>query len=95
MYGRIHVLKKLTAAGIVAAAASGALLIASPANAGIDTNGSGGILSGNQVIVPVSIPVNVCGDSIAILGISRAGCRGGASVGAGQHHHGYHHPWDS
>ena len=88
-------LKKLTAAGIVAAAASGALLMASPANAGIDTNGSGGILSGNQVIAPVSIPVNICGDSVAIIGISRAGCRGGASVGAGQHHHGYHHPWDS
>ena len=88
-------LKKLTAAGIVAAAASGALLMASPANAGIDTNGSGGVLSGNQVIVPVSIPVNVCGNSIAVIGISRAGCRGGASVGGGQHHHGYHHPWDS
>jgi hypothetical protein len=95
MYGRIHVLKKLTAAGIVAAAVSGALLMASPANAGIDTNGSGGILSGNQVIAPVSIPVNICGDSIAIIGVSRAGCRGGASVGSGQHHHGYHHPWDS
>jgi hypothetical protein len=95
MYGRIHVLKKLTAAGIVAAAASGALLLASPANAGIDTNGSGGVLSGNQVVVPVSIPVNVCGNSIAVIGISRAGCRGGASVGGGQHHHGYHHPWDS
>jgi hypothetical protein len=97
MYGRIHVLKKLTAAGIVAAAASGALLMASPAGAATDTgtNGNGGVFSGNQVIVPVSIPVDVCGDSIAILGISRAGCRGGASVGAGQHHHGYHHPWDS
>jgi hypothetical protein len=88
------VLKKLTAAGIVAAAVSGALLLATPANAGIG-GGNGGVLSGNQIFVPVSIPVNVCGDSIAIIGISRAGCRGGASVGAGQHHHGYHHPWDS
>lgn len=89
-------LKKLTAAGIVAAAASGALLMASPANAGIDTDGSGGILSGNQVIAPVSIPVNICGNSIAIIGISQAGCRGGATVGAEPHHgYRYHHPWES
>jgi hypothetical protein len=95
MYGRIHVLKKLTAAGLVAVAVSGALVLASPANAGIDTNGDGGILSGNQILVPVSIPVDVCGNAIAIIGRSRAQCRGGASVGSMQPHHGYHHPWDS
>lgn len=78
-------LKKLTAAGIVAAAASGALLLAAPANAGIG-GGNGGIISGNQIIVPVSIPVNICGNSVAVIGISRAGCRGGASIGH------YHHP---
>jgi hypothetical protein len=94
MYGRIHLLKKLTAAGVVAAAASGVMLLGSPANAGVDTSGDGGVLSGNQFIVPISIPVNVCGNSIAIIGISGAGCRGGASVGGG-HHHGYHHPWES
>jgi hypothetical protein len=88
-------LTKLTAAGLVALAASGVLAMASPAGAGIDTNGDGGILSGNQFLVPVSIPVNVCGDAIAIVGRSRAGCRGGASVGYGRHHHGYHHPWDA
>jgi len=88
------VLTKLTAAGLVAAAASGALILASPAHAGIDTSGDGGVLSGNQVLVPVSIPVDVCGDAIAIVGRARAGCRGGASVGY-EHHHGYHHPFDS
>jgi hypothetical protein len=86
------VLKKLTAAGIVAAAASGALLLATPANAGIG-GGNGGVLSGNQVFVPVSIPVNVCGNSVAVLGISRAGCRGGAS--SGMYHHRYHPHWVS
>jgi hypothetical protein len=88
-------LKKLTAAGIVAAAASGALLLGSPANAGVGTSGDGGVLSGNQVIVPVSIPVNVCGNAVAVVGISGAGCKGGATVGGARHHHGYHHPWDS
>jgi hypothetical protein len=87
------VLKKLTAAGIVAAAASGALLLAAPANAGIGGGGNGGVLSGNQVLIPVSIPVNICGNSVAVIGISRAGCRGGAS--SGQYHPGHHHHWVS
>ncbi|WP_285578291.1 chaplin family protein [Actinoallomurus iriomotensis] len=87
-------LKKLTAAGVVAAAVSGALVFAAPANAGINnTSGDGSILGGNQVNVPISIPVNVCGNAIAVIGGARAGCRGGASVGYGAHHHGYH--WDS
>ncbi|MGH3381951.1 MAG: chaplin family protein [Actinoallomurus sp.] len=93
-------LKKLTAAGLVAVAASGAILLASPANAlsvglntntGLNTNGDGGVVSGNTLIIPVSIPVSLCGDSIALIGRGQAGCRGGASVGAGPHHH----PWDS
>lgn len=84
-------LKKLTVAGIVAAAATGAVLMASPANAGIDTDGTGGILSGNQIIVPISIPVDLCGNAIAVVGYSGAACGGGAVVGS--RHHGYH--WES
>jgi small secreted domain DUF320 len=87
MYGRIHVLKKLTAAGVVAAAASGVMLLGTPANADIDTSGDGGVFSGNQVVVPISIPIDVCGNSLAILGVASGGCRGGASVGLGHHHH--------
>lgn len=78
-------LKKLTAAGIVAAAASGAMLLGAPANAG--TRGDGGVISGNQVIIPISIPINVCGNAVAVIGIAGAGCRGGASVGGGHHHY--------
>ncbi len=78
-------LKKLTAAGVLAAAASGVMLLAAPANAG--TNGRGGVLSGNQVVVPISIPVDACGNSVGILGIAGSGCRGGASTGEG--HGGY------
>lgn len=58
--------------------------------------GSGGrhignldLASGNMVTIPVSVPVNVCGNAVAVLGDSTAGCAGGASVGlvasAGQH----------
>ncbi|GAA4620674.1 hypothetical protein GCM10023196_005610 [Actinoallomurus vinaceus] len=83
-------LKKLTAAGVAAAAVTGALLLAAPANAGIiGTSGEGGVLSGNQVIVPITAPINVCGNAVSVIGVAGAGCKGGASVGAPG---GYHRP---
>lgn len=88
-------LKKLTAAGVVAAAVSGALVLASLTNADINTSGDGSILGGNQLVVPISIPVNVCGNAVAVVGGARAGCRGGASAGYGLHHHRRFTPWDS
>ena len=30
--------------------------------------------------IPISIPVDVCGNVLAILGFASAGCRGGAAV---------------
>jgi hypothetical protein len=79
----MQVIKKLAAAGVVAAAASGALLLGSPAYADNDTSGAGGVLSGNQAVIPISIPVDLCGNSVAILGLAGSHCRGGASVGHG------------
>ncbi|WP_061083404.1 chaplin family protein, partial [Nocardiopsis alborubida] len=38
------------------------------------TDGSGGVASGNQIIVPVDTAINVCGNSVAILGGSSAKC---------------------
>ncbi|GAA1447348.1 chaplin family protein [Nocardiopsis tropica] len=38
------------------------------------TDGSGGIGSGNQIVVPVDAAINVCGNSVAILGGSSAKC---------------------
>ncbi|MFD0539624.1 chaplin family protein [Actinomadura luteofluorescens] len=32
------------------------------------------------MFAPISIPVNVCGNAIAVAGLSRAQCKGGASV---------------
>ena len=49
-------------------------------------NGSGGVASvgsGNRVHVPVSAPVDVCGNAVAVLGASAAGCAGGASASDG------------
>jgi len=40
------------------------------------SSGNVGLLNGNQAYFPVHIPVNVCGNSIALLGLanSNAGC---------------------
>ena len=44
-------------------------------------NGNAGVISagsGNTVNAPVSVPVSVCGISVALAGISNAGCQGGS-----------------
>jgi ChpA-C len=44
------------------------------------TSGNGSILGGNQANVPVNVPVDVCGNAVAVLGLADAGCVGGATV---------------
>ncbi|MFC9971407.1 chaplin [Spirillospora sp. NPDC127200] len=83
-------LKKLAATGVLAFAVTGSVLAAAPAGADIVTDGSHGVLSGNQVVAPISIPINVCGNSVAVLGIAGSGCKGGASVGHVPGHHKHH-----
>ncbi|GAA4235169.1 hypothetical protein GCM10022254_41830 [Actinomadura meridiana] len=48
------------------------------------TSGNFSILGGNQVKAPISIPVDVCGNAVAVLGLAQAQCKGGASVGKGE-----------
>lgn len=73
-------LKKLAATGVLTFAAAGMMLAAAPANADIRTDGSGSVLGGNQVVAPISIPINVCGNAVAVIGIAGAGCKGGAKA---------------
>ncbi|MEU4570976.1 chaplin family protein [Nonomuraea sp. NPDC023979] len=53
---------------------------------GNTTSGRSGVLAGNQVIAPITAPVNVCGNAVAVLGDAAAGCLGGAHVGTPPHH---------
>ncbi|QVQ50347.1 chaplin [Spiractinospora alimapuensis] len=39
------------------------------------SDGSGGIASGNQINIPVDIAVSLCGNSIAVAGVSQAECQ--------------------
>ncbi|GAB3722912.1 chaplin family protein [Nocardiopsis oceani] len=54
------------------------IIHASPDNeadsASTSTDGSGGVASGNQVVVPVDAAVNICGNAVSVLGIAEASC---------------------
>ncbi|MFD6969015.1 chaplin [Streptomyces sp. NPDC059979] len=60
---------------VAAAAATGGLVLAGAGLAHADAEaqgaaiGSPGVLSGNVLQVPVHIPVNVCGNSVSIIGL--------------------------
>lgn len=60
---------------VAAAAATGGLVLAGAGVAVADAGaqgaaiGSPGVLSGNVVQVPIHIPVNVCGNTVNIIGL--------------------------
>jgi hypothetical protein len=53
---------------------------AAGANGNVTGNGNASVLSGNSVSVPVTAPVNLCGISLALVGLADSGCVGGAAV---------------
>ncbi|NUW32627.1 DUF320 domain-containing protein [Nonomuraea sp. SMC257] len=55
------------------------------------TSGDHSVLGGNQVVAPITAPITVCGNAVAVLGDAAAGCLGGAHVGKpGDDGHGGH-----
>ncbi|MET8578806.1 MULTISPECIES: chaplin [unclassified Streptomyces] len=60
---------------VAATAATGGLLLAGAGMAAADSEatgaavGSPGVVSGNVIQVPVHVPVNVCGNSINVIGL--------------------------
>ncbi|MEU3957501.1 chaplin [Streptomyces achromogenes] len=78
----------MRSAGLVAAV--GAVLFAGAAVASADSGaqgaavGSPGVLSGNVVQIPVSIPVNACGNTVNVIGLLNPAF-GNACVNTGWH----------
>jgi hypothetical protein len=75
-------------AGIAQAGSKGGASVERRGRDGGDmqTSGNLSIGGGNQIYAPISIPVDVCGNAIAaVVGIARAGCKGGATVKSGGH----------
>ncbi|MFI2643556.1 chaplin ChpH [Streptomyces sp. NPDC018610] len=60
---------------VAAAVATGGLVLAGAGMAAADSGAQGaalhspGVVSGNVVQVPVHVPVNVCGNTISVIGL--------------------------
>ena len=90
---------KTRVAGMLAVTAAAVTMIGGPAFASNSPSvgnvtgvGNLSLLSGNLIEIPISLPINVCGAAVSILGFSSAGCQGGAAVisdsgNTSGHHH--------
>lgn len=65
---------------IFAGAAAAVVVMGGPASADTVTSGDYSILGGNQFQVPISVPVNVCGNAVGVLGQANAAAKCGAGV---------------
>ncbi|MFI7388012.1 chaplin ChpH [Streptomyces sp. NPDC049813] len=60
---------------VAAAAATGGLVLAGAGIAAADAGAQGaavnspGVLSGNVIQVPIHVPVNVCGNTVSVIGL--------------------------
>jgi len=78
---------KTRVAGVLAVAASAVAMMGGPAFASnsptvgnITGNSNVSTASGNNVQIPVLLPVDICGNALAILGFANASCEGGAAA---------------
>ncbi|QKW33203.1 chaplin [Actinomadura sp. NAK00032] len=71
--------------GVSDAGCEGGAKVIGGGRGGQNTDGSGSVLGGNQLNAPISAPVNVCGNAVAVVGNAVAGCEGGAHVKNGGH----------
>ncbi|MFH0517858.1 chaplin [Streptomyces sp. M41] len=66
-------MRRVTRYGVIAVAASGAMAVTMPAFADSAADGaaadSPGVLSGNTIQLPVHAPVNVCGNTVNVVGL--------------------------
>lgn len=64
-------IKKVFAAAAVTSGLvlAGAGIAAADAGAGAIAAGSPGVISGNVIEVPVHAPINLCGDSVSVIGL--------------------------
>ncbi|NGO72092.1 chaplin, partial [Streptomyces boncukensis] len=87
-------MRQVTRKGLLTVAAAGGMLAMSSGAAFADSNAEGGsenspgVLSGNSVQAPVDVSVNVCGNSVNVVGVHNAAvgnecANGGARAGSG------------
>ncbi|THA67609.1 DUF320 domain-containing protein [Streptomyces sp. A0958] len=89
-------MRQVTRKGLITMAAAGGVLALSGGYAHADAGAVGGasnspgVLSGNSVQIPVNVPVNVCGNTVDVVGLlnpaaGNACANGSGGASAGQH----------
>ncbi|GGM31315.1 chaplin family protein [Dactylosporangium sucinum] len=68
---------------VAALSLGGLALTGTAAHADWQSGPNVGLFNGNQTSTTVQVPVNICGNSLAILGIASANCNGGAYAYSG------------
>jgi hypothetical protein len=78
---------KTRVAGVLATSAVAIAIIGGPAFASDNPivgntvgNGNISVLSGNNVQIPVLVPVDICGTAVGLLGLANASCQGGVAA---------------
>ena len=78
---------KTCVAGVLATSAAAIAVMGGPAFASNNPvvgntvgNGNISVLSGNNVQIPVQVPVDLCGSAVGLLGFANASCQGGAAA---------------
>ncbi|MFE9251806.1 chaplin [Streptomyces sp. NPDC007088] len=84
MFGKAKSAAVLVAVGMAVVGGAGA----ASADAGAEGFAafSPGVLSGNVVQVPVSVPVNACGNSVNVVGLLNPALGNGCANGSGRGH---------
>ncbi len=72
-------------AAVLPAAGAAQTPASDPGSGNVAGSGNVSAGGGNTVSLPVSLPVDVCGNAAAVLGDSTAGCAGGALAGPATH----------
>lgn len=93
-------MRQVTRKGLITVAAAGGVLAIGGGYAHADSGAAGtasnspGVLSGNNVQVPVHVPVNVCGDTVDVVGVLNPAmgnsCANASDGGRGSHGGGSH-----
>ncbi|WP_121715779.1 LAXTG-anchored chaplin ChpB [Streptomyces sp. E5N91] len=85
-------MRRVTRNGVLAVAASGALAVTMPAYAAFASDGAGaegsaagspGLISGNTVQLPVDVPVDVCGNTVNVVGLLNPAAGNGCADSGG------------
>ncbi|MFJ9418037.1 chaplin [Streptomyces sp. NPDC101227] len=89
-------MRQVARRGLITMAAAGGVLAAVSGTAHADSGATGsashspGVASGNTVQVPVEVPVNVCGNTVDVVGLLNPAFGNKCANGSGGKHHGGH-----